>query len=82
MNDRPSEQDELVLDAYIVPSIDAAAQTWYDARQGFQNEAGKVQRDAYMKGCDELAQALSVWADQLPGFREQLSMWVDSHPEY
>jgi len=82
MNDKPLEQDELMLDAYLVPSLDAAAQTWCEARHRLQNEAGKQQRDAYMKATDELGQAFSTWAEQLPEFREQLALWVDSHPEY
>jgi hypothetical protein len=80
MHYEPSEQDELMLVAIRMPSLDFTVQTWYEARQRFQNEAGKEQRDAYDAAVNQLGQALSVWSAKLPGFHEQLGMWIDSHP--
>ena len=81
MSNEQIQNDELMLDAYLVPSLDSAAQTWYEARQRFQNEAGREQRDAYMKATDELGHAFSEWSAQLPEFFEQLRLWLDSHPK-
>jgi hypothetical protein len=82
MNDEQSGQGELTLDAFLVPSLDAAVEAWYEARHRFQNEPVRQNQDNYDAAVNELGQALSEWSAQLPGFREQLSLWLDSHPEY
>ena len=81
MNDKPSEEEELMLDAYLVPSLDAAAQIWFEARQQFRMEPCRQNQNAYEKATSKLGLAFSAWADQLPGFREQLALWLNPHPE-
>lgn len=81
MNNNPAEQDELVLNAIFLPSLDAAAQTWYEARHRFQMEPVGQNRDAYNKATFELGLRFTEWSAQLPEFFEQLRLWFDSHPE-
>jgi hypothetical protein len=79
MNDKPSEQDQVMLDAYFVPSLDAAAQTWLEARHLVQNEPARHNQDAYNKATFELGLKFSEWNAELPEFFEQLRLWLDAH---
>jgi hypothetical protein len=81
MSNEQIQIDELVLDAYLVPSLDAAAQAWYEVRQRFQNSPVGQNRDAYNKATFELGLRFSELNSQLPEFFEQLRFWLNSHPE-
>lgn len=81
MNDRPTLQDALKLDPCFVPSLDAVAQTWFEARHRFQIEPMRQTQDAYNKATFELGLAFSRWNAEEPEFFEQVRMWIDSHPE-
>lgn len=79
MNDEELRQDELMLDAYLIPSLDAAAQTWYEARQQFQMEPCRQNQNAYEKATNELGLAFSAWSTQLPELAEQFRFWFQTH---
>lgn len=80
MKDKLTLQDELMLDPYFVPSLDAVAQTWFEARHQFQIKPMRQTQDAYNKATFELGLAFSRWNAEEPEFFEQVRMWIDSHP--
>lgn len=81
MNDEPTLQDALMRDPCFVPSLDAVAQTWFEARHQFQIERCRRNQNNYEKATFELGLAFSRWRDEEPEFFEQLRFWFNSHPE-
>lgn len=80
MNDKLTRQDALMQDPCFVPSLDAVAGTWLEARHNFQIERCKQTQDAYNKATFELGLAFSRWNAEEPEFFEQLRFWFNSHP--
>jgi hypothetical protein len=81
MSNKQIKNDELTMDVVLVPSLDAAAQTWYEAMHRFQMEPLGENRDTYCKATFELGLRFTEWSTQLSEFFEQLRLWFDSHPE-
>lgn len=81
MNEKPTIQDALRLDPCFVPSLDAVAQAWFEARHRFQIERSRQNQTNYERATSELGQVFSRWSAEEPEFFEQVRMWIDSHPE-
>lgn len=81
MNDEPTIQDALRLDPCFVPSLDAVARAWFEARHRFQIERCRQNQNHYERATNELWQTFSRWSAEEPEFFEQVRMWIDSHPE-
>lgn len=81
MNDELTLQDALRIDPCFVPSLDAVARAWFEARHRFQIEPCRQSQNDYEMATNELGQAFSRWSAEEPEFFEQLRFWIDSHPD-
>lgn len=75
------QHNEMKVNVFFSPSLNAAIAAWYAARHAYQNETCKNHLDAYMKFSDQLGQAIAAFQSARPALAEQVGLWFLGHQE-
>ena len=79
MNTRTKSQKVLTLENCFTDLQNAIQELGTKLGKPGEHELGREPCTAYDAATNGLGRAISVWSAQLPGFREQLSLWLNSH---
>lgn len=78
---KAEQPNEMKVDVFFSPSLNAAIAAWYSARHAYQSEPCKTHLVAYAGFTDQLGQAIAAFQSARPALAEQLGRWFLSHQE-